>query len=103
MKTVNGNYYEGLPAEAYLVHPGPYDPGRWFKVIKVVAGEPGYYVVAWAEFQLEHRAKAYADELNGGPLDPAVAEAMLAGSMFGWLVPAADPATYRKPSRLVKG
>lgn len=103
MKNTNGNYYEGLPAQAYLVHPGPYDPGQGFEVIRVVAGEPGYYRVPYAATDSVDAAQAYADELNGGPLDPAVAEAMLAGSMFGWLVPAADPATYRKPSRLVKG
>lgn len=95
MKNLNSNYFEGLPATAHLVHPGPYDPGQGFMVIKVVAGEPGYYPVPYAIFKDEGRAKAYADELNGGPLDPAVAEAMLAGSMFGWLIPAADPATYR--------
>lgn len=99
---LNSNYYEGLPAEAFLIHPGPRDPGQSFKVIKVVAGVPGYYPVHWADFNTQELAQAYADELNGGPLDPAVAEAMLAGSMFGWLVPAADPATYRKPSRLAK-
>jgi hypothetical protein len=100
---LNGNYYEGLPAQAYLVHPGPYDPGQGFKVIKVVAGEPGYYLVPWAEYNTQALAQADADERNGGPLAPAVAEAMLAGSMFGWLVPAADPATYRAPSKLKKG
>lgn len=102
MNNLNRNYYEGLPESAYLVHPGPRDPSESHKVIRVVAGEPGYYPVPYAMGSLA-QAQAYADELNGGPLDSAVAEAMLAGSMFGWLIPAADPATYRKPSRLVKG
>lgn len=102
MNNLNRNYYEGLPEQAYLVHPGPRDSGEGFKVIRVVAGEPGYYPVAWADFNTQELAQAEADERNGGPLDPAVAEAMLAGSMFGWLMPAANPATYRPVSRPVK-
>lgn len=101
MNNPNNNYFEGLPERAFLVHPGPYDPGQEYKVIRVNAGQFGYYVIATCK-TLE-KARAVADGLNGGPLDPAVAEAMLAGSMFSWLVPAADPATYRKPSRLARG
>jgi hypothetical protein len=100
MNNPNNNYFEGLPERAFLVHPGPYDPGEAIKVIRVNAGQFGYFVTAVRKTVEE--AQAVADGLNNGPLDPAVAEACLAGSMFGWLIPAADPATYRTPSRLAK-
>lgn len=84
------NYHEGIPSEAYLVHPE--DPN---KVIKVVAGEPGYYPVRFRPAEGQTGAD-FARFLNGYDMDPAVAEAMLVGSMFGWLVPGASPDCYRK-------
>jgi hypothetical protein len=88
-KTMKKNYQEGIPDEAYLVHP---ENGR---LIKVVAGESGYYPMTIKDGQ-GLTAQGLADKLNGGHLDEAVAEAMLVGSMFGWLVPGASPNCYRK-------
>ena len=81
-----GPYAAGLPARAYLVHPT--DPAL---IVMVIPGERGYFPIVAAR---SSDPQAVADDLNGGPLAPEVAEAMLAGSMFGWRVPGADPATY---------
>lgn len=81
-------YAAGLPARAYLVHPT--DPAL---IVMVIPGERGYFPIVAAR---SSNPQAVADDLNGGPLAPDVAEAMLAGSMFGWDVPGADPRTYSK-------
>lgn len=55
-------------------------------VIAVKRGEMGYHPIY---------TRATADDLNAGRgVTPAQREAMLAGSMFGWHVPAADPSRY---------
>ncbi len=81
-------YAAGLTARAYLVHPT--DPAL---IVMVIPGERGYFPIVAAR---SSNPQAVADDLNGGPLAPDVAEAMLAGSMFGWDVPGADPRTYSK-------
>lgn len=83
-------YYEGIPARAFLIR-------NELEVIKVVAGDSGYWPVE--RCNTPEKARVLADKLNGDPLDPAVAEACLTGSMFGWLVPGADPKNYE----VVKG
>lgn len=76
-----------VPERAYLV-----SEETPTLVIRVEKGVSGY----WPTIQKKTTAgaQATADELNGGPLDPRVAEAALAGSMFGWDIPAADPNRY---------
>lgn len=81
------DYVAGLPGSAFIRHP---DDGRLILVRRGVLGFwPCHYLPA-AGRTLEDLAAA----LNGGPLAPEVEAAMLAGSMFGWDVPAADPARY---------
>lgn len=82
-------YAEGIPPYVFLIH-----PNDECKVIKVVAGELGYYVVHTASTPED--AREIAERMNDGPLDAAIKEACLSGSMFGWDVPGADPKTYRR-------
>jgi hypothetical protein len=80
----------GAPAVAAGLPPVSYAslPSSPKEVIQVLRGVKGYYV----------RPLLYGasvDELNKSMgVTHAQAEAMLAGSMFGWHVPAADPAYY---------
>jgi hypothetical protein len=52
-------------------------------VVALIEGEIGYWPIY---------SRADVDDLNLEPLPPEVAEAALAGSMFGWHVPAAAEA-----------
>jgi hypothetical protein len=55
-------------------------------VLAIRCGEPGYHPIY---------THATADSLNEGMgITPAQREAMLAGSMFGWECPAAQPENY---------
>lgn len=70
-------------------------------VIIIKRGESGYYKT---DIQAKDREEALAivAELNEkAGVTKAQAEAMLAGSMFGWNVPGADPASYDKDGNLI--
>ncbi len=60
----------------YALHPT--DRG----VIAITIGEPGYHPI---------ETRMSINELNGPNVEPAHVEAALAGSMFGWESPGADP------------
>lgn len=67
---------------------------------RVTRGQPGYTPIP-------HLTPAEADALNlKGGVSPALRESMVAGSMFGWHVPGADPKTglraYRKARPLAQ-
>ena len=77
-----------LPEQCYGVLP---DTGE---LIIIKKGESGYYRTDIAATGKEE-TRALADEYNGkAGVSKAQAAAMLAGSMFGWQVPAADPKNY---------
>lgn len=78
---------EGLPERAYMIH--PLEPGT---VIRVLRGESGYAIEA--RYEDPKIAQDVVDKANGPSMTKAQLEAMLAGSMFGWHVPGADPETY---------
>ena len=67
------------------------------KLIRIDFDESGYTPVRADE------SNKTAKELNEKMgVTPAQAEAMLAGSMFGWNVPAANPKNYDKDGKLLK-
>ena len=77
-----------LPEQCYGVLP---DTGE---LIIIKKGESGYYRTDFATTGKEE-THALADEYNGkAGVNKAQAAAMMAGSMFGWPVPAADPKHY---------
>ena len=85
-----------LPDKCYAVLPSGDE------IIIVKKGESGYY---HTDKYGHDRAEALAivDECNeSGGVSKAQAAAMLAGSMFGWEVPAADPKNYDKEGQLIK-
>ena len=78
----------GLPEKCYAVLPSGDE------IIIVKKGESGYY---HTDKYGHDRAEALAivDECNeSGGVSKAQAAAMLAGSMFGWDKPGADPGIY---------
>lgn len=91
MMEAAGNGYpiplrKSLPEYCYSVLPGSGD------LIIINKGESGYYK---CDFSEPGDNRALADELNAeGGVSKAQEAAMLAGSMFGWSVPAADPRNY---------
>ena len=77
-----------LPEHCYAVLPGS------GQLIEVRRGEKGYYPCAYSTGDREYN-KVLANYFNAHEgISKAQAAAMLAGSMFGWNVPAADPACY---------
>ena len=77
-----------LPEHCYAVLPGS------GQLIEVRRGEKGYYPCAYSTSDREYN-KVLANYFNAHEgISKAQAAAMLAGSMFGWNVPAADPACY---------
>jgi hypothetical protein len=69
-----------LPDECFARMPG--EKG----IIKIVRGETGYYAIT---------TTYTVDQLNAKlGVTPAQREAMVAGSMFGWDAPAANPDNY---------
>ena len=72
------------------------------KIGIIQKGESGYYPTE-IESGTPDETKAQVDELNGKlGVSKEQAEAMKAGSMFGWDTPAADPASYDKNGKLMK-
>lgn len=64
-------------------------------------GESGYYPSR--RFDTPEEAQAMADEMNAHEVPPvtkAQVQAMQAGSMMGWEIPAADPDMYREDGSL---
>ena len=77
-----------LPEHCYAVLPSS------GQLIEVRRGEKGYYPCAYSTGDREYN-KILANQFNTHEgISKAQAAAMLAGSMFGWNVPAADPACY---------
>lgn len=75
-----------LPEFAYHRDPST---GR---VIRLKRGEEGHYVY--------YTNKTPEDLNKQAGVTPAQAEAMLAGSMFGWHIKAADPSNYDDNGKL---
>ena len=70
-------------------------PSDQNQLICIKRGVPGYFPVSLRSiFDKRISAQQMADQLNEG-IAPEVVEAMIAGSMFGWDVPAADPDVLR--------
>jgi len=68
-------------------------PSNQGQVIAIRRGEPGYYPIVTA---------LTAEELNGDAnITAAQISAMLAGSLFGWDVPGADPERYTADGRFI--
>ncbi len=73
-----------LPRMCYAEHPVTEE------TIKIVRGIEGYYPLE------EHLKYSTTGDLNAsiGIADVRIIEAMMAGSMFGWDTPSADPNNY---------
>lgn len=72
------------------------------KVVILKRGETGYYKTD-VPFTSNEEAKALVDEYNRKlGVTMAQAEAMKAGSMFGWACPAADPKNYNEEGQPLK-
>ncbi len=86
----------GLPEKCYAVLPSSNE------IITIKHGEDGYFHTDKYGHDRAH-AQAIVDEYNGQlNVTKAQAAAMLAGSMFGWEVPAADPKNYDKQGQPIK-
>ena len=86
----------GLPEKCYAVLPSGDE------IIIVKKGESGYFHTDKYGHDRTH-AQAIVDEYNGQlGVSKAQAAAMLAGAMFGWEVPAADPKNYDKEGQPIK-
>ena len=85
-----------LPEVCYSILPSTGD------VIIIKHGESGYYR---CEYSTEDKAfnREFANDRNANlGVSKAQVEAMLAGSMYGWDVPAADPKTYDENGTLLR-
>lgn len=85
------SWHKDLPYECYGVL------ATTGETIKVKFGKMGYYE------QDEEVKMMCADKLNREVygVDKATAKAMVAGSMFGWDVPASNPEVWRKDDEWV--
>ena len=103
----NGAFYAPaeppMPELCFTVHPSS------GKVIKIFRGEHGYTPLKMPSVDSD-TARKYADDMNRRfGVTKAQEAAMLAGSMFGWSVPAAAPKNYdengnpRKPKQKERG
>lgn len=77
-----------LPDKCYCVLPGSEE------IIIAKKGETGYYRTDKYGHDREDALNIVAELNESGGVTRAQAEAMLAGSMFGWGCPAADPKSY---------
>jgi hypothetical protein len=92
------NIPEGLPGHCYAVHIVDN------RVIKLYRGQAGYSHASYGSHRDAMAAQEVADAMNAEiGVSKAQVEAMIAGSMFGWHVPAANPARYDENGRFVKG
>lgn len=85
-----------LPETCYATLPSTGD------VIIIKHGESGYYR---SEYSTEDKAfnREFANDRNANlGVSKAQVEAMLAGSMYGWDVPAADPKSYNENGVLLR-
>ena len=85
-----------LPEVCYSILPSTGD------VIIIKHGESGYYR---CEYSTEDKAfnREFANDRNAKlGVSKAQVEAMIAGSMYGWDVPAADPKTYDENGTLLR-
>lgn len=85
-----------LPEVCYSILPSTGD------VIIIKHGESGYYR---CEYSTEDKAfnREFANDRNANlGVSKAQIEAMLAGSMYGWNVPAADPKSYDENGTLLR-
>lgn len=86
----------GLPEKCFVrntIHAGASDLGEP-PILGILRGESGYCPIYSA---------ADPDELNASlGVSKAEAAAMLAGSMFGWDCPGADPASYDADGKAIK-
>jgi len=85
----------GLPEKCYAVLPSSDE------IITIKHGEDGYFHTDKYGHDRAH-AQAIVDEYNGQLNVTRAQAAMLAGSMFGWEVPAADPKNYDKEGQPIK-
>ena len=77
-----------LPDQCYCVLPGSNE------IIIAKKGETGYYRTDKYGHDREDALNIVAELNEQGGVSKAQTEAMLAGSMFGWACPAADPKNY---------
>lgn len=77
---VESDKFDRLPRVCLAITPGTENP------VRIVRGESGYYPV--------HPATDVARFNNERGITEHQVEAMLAGSMFGWECPGADPDEY---------
>lgn len=85
-----------LPEHCYIYLPTTKEIG----IVK--KGESGYYRSDLTPVYGEE-GKQFVEELNQkGGITKAQEAAMLAGSMFGWQTPAADPKNYDEQGQLIK-
>jgi len=84
-----------LPETCYSVLPGTHD------IVLLKKGDSGYYKTDITASNIDE-AKEIVEEYNAKcNISKAQAEAMQAGSMFGWEVPGADPNNYDKNGRFI--
>ena len=65
-------------------------------------GMTGYYLTDLATGNRDENRELVKELNEKAGLTPGQAEAMKAGSMFGWEVPAADPKSYDEQGKLIK-
>lgn len=86
-----------LPDMCYGVLPSSLD------IIIIKKGEPGYYPTNIFNPRTRAEAQALVDAYNKtGGVSKAQAAAMLAGSIFGWNTPAANPENYDENGNPIK-
>ena len=85
-----------LPEQCFSVLPSSGE------LIRLIRGEQGYSPCHDLSTPAVQRNREFADERNGkNGISKAQEAAMLAGSMFGWQVPAADPKNYDGQGQLI--
>jgi len=100
IKERNGNKViplrSSLPERCYAVHP---EKGN---LIIITKGESGYTDVNGSNNSPEKNRELADGHNSEMGVTKAQAEAMMAGSMFGWHTPAADPKNYNEQGKLIR-